>query len=76
MEIYLVIAFSLGIVIGTALMNFIWFRRLYGVFKIDCTDPEKDICRLELNSMDLDALARQNYIVLKVDTEFPSETRK
>lgn len=76
MEIYLVIAFSLGIVIGTALMNFFWFRRLYGVFKIDCTDPEKDICRLELNSMDLDALAKQNYIVLKVDTEFPSETRK
>lgn len=69
MELYLVIALCLGVIIGIVLMNFIWFRRLYGVFRIDCTDPDKDICKLELTSIDLDTLARKNYIVLKIETD-------
>lgn len=70
MELIVVMAVVFGIAIGCLIMNIVWFRRLYGVFKIDCTDPNKDICRLELNSMDLDALAKREYIVLKVDTMF------
>ena len=69
-------ALCFGISIGCFLMNAYWFKRLYGVFKIDFTYPDKDICRLELNSMDLDALAKKNYIVLKVSADFPDEARK
>ena len=74
MELIVVMAVVFGIAIGCLIMNIVWFRRLYGVFKIDCTDPNKDICRLELNSMDLDALAKREYIVLKVDAMF-NQTR-
>ena len=72
MEVIAVVLFCLGISIGCCIMNAYWFRRLYGVFKIDCSDPNKDICRLELNSMDLDTLARKNYIVLKVEADIPN----
>ena len=37
----------------------------FGVIKIDHTNPDKDIYRLELK--ELDDLPKQKYIVLKVD---------
>lgn len=37
----------------------------FGVIKIDHTNPDKDIYRLELK--ELDNLPKQKYIVLKVD---------
>lgn len=70
MELIAIVALCFGVSIGAVVMNLYWLRRRYGVFKIDCRGPDKDICRLELNSMDLDALARQNYIVLKIETLF------
>lgn len=65
-----------GISIGCLIMNIYWLRRRYGIFKIDCTDPDKDICRLELKNLDLDTLAKQNYIVLKVDAVVPVSQEK
>ena len=70
-ELGIVLTTVLGIAFGVLVTNWIWFRRLYGIFKIDCTDPNKDTCRLELNSLDLDTLAQKKYIVLEVDAEFP-----
>lgn len=70
-ELGIVLTTVLGIAFGVLVTNWIWFRRRYGIFKIDCTDPNKDTCRLELNSLDLDTLAQKKYIVLEVDAEFP-----
>lgn len=68
LELGIFLVFILGVLLGVVIVSWIWCRRIYGAFKIDCSDPSKDICRLELDSMDLDALARRKYIVLKIVT--------
>ena len=38
-----------------------------GTLKIDCSDPGKDIYRLEVD--DLDNLSRKRFIILRVDNK-------
>lgn len=56
----------LGILIGS-LVVLICYRcvTIYGVLRIDHSDPDKDIYQINLNS--LDDLAKKKRVVLKVD---------
>ena len=60
MELYLVIAFALGLIIGL-----VFPHKTVGVFKVDHTNPKKDVYRLELD--DLSIVDRKSRIVLRVD---------
>ena len=55
-----------GVIIGVIISwLFCAFTRVSGVLKIDHSNPEKDIYRIELN--DLDSLSKKHRVVLKVD---------
>ena len=60
MELCIVIAFVSGLIFGR-----ICPRKSIGVLRIDHSNPEKDIYRFELDS--LDNLSRKKKIVLRVD---------
>ena len=67
MEAGLWFIFLFGIAIGV-LLTFLWFLRLnYGTIRIDHSDPEKDIYRLDIDT--LDDLIKRKYILLKVDPD-------
>lgn len=62
MDFWIVIAvFVLGVAIGMVVIS----RFSDGVIRIDHSDPEKDVYRLEINN--LDNLSRKKRVVLKVD---------
>lgn len=62
------LVFVLGLVVGSIIVNIIWnSNRSSGVLKIDRSNPEKDIYRIELDS--LDNLSKKKRISLKVDTK-------
>lgn len=48
---------------------YIWFsmRSIQGTLRIDHSDPEKDIYRLEISNLDLNDLSKKKKITLKVD---------
>lgn len=48
---------------------YIWFsmRSVQGTLRIDHSDPEKDIYRLEISNLDLNDLSKKKKITLKVD---------
>ena len=58
--------YLLGMVVGV-ILSYIAHTTFgcFGAIKIDHTNPDKDIYRLELK--ELDDLPKQKYIVLKVD---------
>ena len=58
--------YLLGMIVGV-ILSYVAHTTFgcYKVNKIDHTDPDKDIYRLELK--ELDDLPKQKYIVLKVD---------
>lgn len=56
----------LGIAIGMVICHFLCNKFFSdGTIKIDSTNPEKDVYRLEIN--DLDSLKKKKRIVLRVD---------
>ena len=60
------LCWGLGVLVGVAVTNVLWIVCSgHGILKIDKTNPEKDIYRLDIN--DLDALSRKKRILLKVD---------
>lgn len=62
------LVFVLGLVVGSIVVNIIWnSNRSSGVLKIDRSNPEKDIYRIELDS--LDNLSKKKRISLKVDAK-------
>lgn len=66
-----VLAIVIGAVVGF-LTAFIFTRVLgtsHGVLRIDLSDPEKDVFRLELND-DLEKLATRKRVLLKVVKKF------
>ena len=64
MNSYLI--FSLGIIIGVITTRLILqVSSAKAVLRIDHSNPEKDIYRIELN--DLDSLSKKHRVVLKVD---------
>ena len=48
---------------------YIWFsmRSIQGTLRIDHSDPETDIYRLEISNLDLNDLSKKKKITLKVD---------
>ena len=62
------LVFVLGLVVGSIVVNIIWnLNQSSGVLKIDQSNPEKDIYRIELDS--LDNLSKKKRISLKVDAK-------
>lgn len=62
------LVFVLGLVVGSIVANIIWnLNRSSGVLKIDRSNPEKDIYRIELDS--LDNLSKKKRVSLKVDAK-------
>lgn len=58
--------FLLGIFVGALLYYVFGARRKYsGTFIIDFTDPDKDVCRLELNEH-VDYICSKKFITFKV----------
>lgn len=61
--------FLLGVIIGCIISNLIFcihYRRT-GTLKIDHSNPEKDVYRLEIDN--LDKLSKRKRVVLKVDNK-------
>lgn len=54
-----------GVIIGVIATVWHYFGRSDGVLKIDHSNPEKDIYRIELD--DLDSISKRKRIVLKID---------
>ena len=58
--------YFLGAIIGVIVSwLFSKIRGVSGTLKIDCSNPEKDIYRIELDN--LDVLSKKHRVVLKVD---------
>ena len=55
-------AWVVGVIIGVLIVH---FEKPHGTLKIDHSNPEKDIYRMEFD--DLDDLSKKTRIVLKVD---------
>ena len=62
MDLYF--AFLLGIVVGIVIAG-ILRPQLFGTLKIDHSNPDKDVFRLEID--DIDKLNGRKRIILKVD---------
>lgn len=57
---------SVGFIGGCIIYGLLsWFRSASGTLRIDRSDPEKDIYRIDID--DLDKLAKKKQVVLKVD---------
>ena len=62
--------FLLGIALGTYLTCTIFYGKFHaGTLKIDHTNPEKDIYRLDFSVGDLGDLANKKWVLLKVDSK-------
>lgn len=55
-------AWVLGVVIGVLIAH---FEKPHGTLRIDHSNPEKDIYRMEFD--DLDGLSKKTRVILKVD---------
>lgn len=55
-----------GMLIGSIISNIIFYvRSASGTLRIDHSNPEKDIYRIEVDN--LDNLSKKKYVVLEVD---------
>ena len=61
------IVFLIGLVAGGSIANVIFgvYYKPEGTLRIDHSNLEKDIYRIEIN--DLDGLAKKKHVVLKID---------
>lgn len=58
----------LGILVGSIVTSIIYISMAsFGTFRIDGSNPEKDICRLELK--DYDGIHKKKFLFLKVDNK-------
>ena len=67
MEIFmLVLSCLIGIAVGASVTNCIFYlRSRFGVLRIDHSNPDKDVYRLEIDK--IDDISKKNRVVLKVD---------
>lgn len=57
-----------GIVIGIVItVIFVKVRTVQGILRIDCSDPEKDRYRFDIDN--LDVLPKKKRIILKIDSK-------
>lgn len=61
MDLIIIVAFIFGLIMGIVFTKF----RSSGTLRIDHSNLEKDIYRLDIN--DLDGLDKKKYIVLMID---------
>ena len=56
-----------GVLVGSIISNIIFFirYRTVGTLRIDHSNPEKDVYRIEID--DLDGLSKKKHVILKVD---------
>lgn len=66
MDLTIIVSFLIGVVFGLT-FGLLRPHKSSGVLKIDHSNPEKDVYRLEIN--DLDSLSKKNNIILKVDND-------
>lgn len=64
------IEFFIGAIVGALVQAILIFLYIlifcrHGVFKIDLTDPNKDICRLEIGS--IEDIYKKRTLILRVD---------
>ena len=58
---------AVGSIFGSVLSNFIFRRKTeFGVLRIDMSDPQKDVYKLEIS--DLDSLPKKKKVLLKITT--------
>ena len=67
MEIFmLVLSCLIGIAVGASSTNCIFYLRSgFGVLRIDRSNPDKDVYRLEIDK--IDDISKKKRVVLKVD---------
>ena len=59
-------AFFGGLFIGSLVVNIIYLvKRASGVLRIDHSNPEKDVYRIEIEN--LDDLSKKKHVILKID---------
>lgn len=62
--VYLILTYILGVA-TSVIINLIFFKRTYGMLRIDRSNPEKDLYLIEID--DLEQLTKRKRITLKVD---------
>ena len=62
--VYLILIYILGVA-TSVIINLIFFKRTYGMLRIDRSNPEKDLYLIEID--DLEQLTKRKRITLKVD---------
>ena len=62
--VYLILMYILGVA-TSVIINLIFFKRTYGMLRIDRSNPEKDLYLIEI--YDLEQLTKRKRITLKVD---------
>lgn len=56
----------IGMIIGSIISNIIFYYKVgVGTLRIDHTNPEKDVYRIEMG--DLDKLKKKKRLILKID---------
>lgn len=64
--LYFFIWFTLGVIFGSCISSILYNRvKAFGTFKIDHSNPDKDVYRLDFN--DIEGLSKKKRVVLKVD---------
>lgn len=60
-------AVVIGVLVGSIISNIIFSIRYWkaGTLRIDHSNPEKDVYRIEID--DLDGLSKKKHVILKVD---------
>lgn len=68
-SIYMIMIFILGFATGGIIVDIvlIFYYKFEGILKIDHSNPDKDIYRIEID--DLDELPNKKHIVLKIDND-------
>ena len=60
--------FAIGIVVGTIITNVIWFAKSRSaVLRIDRSNPEKEIWRLDMLQRDPHTVYKKKCLILKID---------
>ncbi len=62
----LVLSCLIGVAVGSSVMNCIFYLRSgFGVLRIDHSDPDKDVYRLDIDK--IDDISKKKRVLLKVD---------
>lgn len=68
-SIYMIMIFILGLSTGGIIVDIIliFYYKMEGILKIDHSNPDKDIYRIEID--DLDGLPNKKHVVLKIEDD-------